>query len=149
MSAAVCSSCAAGSGGDDDVGAGLGEGERDRASDAAAAAGDDDRPTHRVVVIVVFVVSRGVIARVLLEVGQRFEALHAIEEQHAVEMIGLVLDDARGEILQLELEALAVAIERRHLDVLRARHAAAHFGNAQAAFPALDRLIADHDGSRD
>ena len=36
-----------GSRGDDDVRAGLGECERNRAADAAAAAGDDDRPTHR------------------------------------------------------------------------------------------------------
>jgi hypothetical protein len=28
-------------------------------------------------------------------------------------MIGLVLDDTRGKVLQLELEALAVAVERR------------------------------------
>ena len=61
-------------------------------------------------------------------------------------MIGLVLDDSRGEILELELEALAGAIERRDLDVLRAGHAAAHFRNAEAAFPTLDRLIAD-DGN--
>ena len=40
---------------------------------------------------------------------------------------------------------MPVAIERRHLDVLRARHPAAHFGNAEAAFPAFDGLIADDD----
>src|SRR5687767_6076812 len=57
-------------------------------------------------------------------------------------MIGLVLDYTRWKILQLELEALAVPIERRHRNVLRARHAAADVGNAQAALPALNRLVA-------
>ena len=65
------------------------------------------------IVVLVVVALPGVVARVLLEIGQRLEAAHAIEEQDAVEMIGLVLDDARREILELELEALAVAIERR------------------------------------
>ena len=76
-----------------------------RAADAAAAAGHDDGPTHQRRLVVVALA--GVIARILFEVGQRLEAAHAIEEQHAVEMIGLVLDDARREILELELEALA------------------------------------------
>ena len=115
--------------------AGLGECERNRPPDAAAAAGHDDRPTHRSVVVVAL---PRVVPRILFEIGQRLEAAHAIEEQDAVQMIGLVLDDARGEILELELEALAGAIEGRHLDVLRARHPAAHFRNAEAAFPAFD-----------
>ena len=60
-------------------------------------------------------------------------------------MIGLVLNDTGREILELQLEPLAVAIERRHRDVLGARHPAAHFGNAEAAFPAFYGLVANHD----
>ena len=59
-------------------------------------------------------------------------------------MIGLVLDDARREIrAALQLDALAVAVERAHLDLARPRHAAADVGDAQAAFPVLDDVAAD------
>ena len=40
-----------------------------------------------------------VVARVLVEEGQRLHRRHAIEEQHAVEVVGLVLGHARREIL--------------------------------------------------
>ena len=41
-----------------------------------------------------------------LEVRQRLHRIHAIEEQNPIQMIGLVLHDARGKILELELERL-------------------------------------------
>ncbi len=136
-------------GSNDDVRAWLGERQRDRAPNPAPAAGDNHRPCCA---------GRGVshrprrrpyrarvISRILFEVGQRFERTHPVQKQHAVEMIAFVLDDAGREVLELQLEALAVAIEGGHLDVLGAGDAAAHLGNAQAALPALDRLIADHD----
>src|SRR4029453_1377071 len=97
--------------------------------------------TVLLIVLVLLALAR-VVARILLEIRQRFEAAHAIEEQDAVQMIGLVLDDARRKMLALGVEGLAGAIERRDLDVLRTRHAPAHVGNAEAAFPALDGLIA-------
>ena len=40
------------------------------------------------------------VARVLVEERQRLERPHPIEEQHAVEVIGFVLDDARREIVR-------------------------------------------------
>ena len=64
--------------------------------------------------LVFFVVVSRVIARILFKVGQRIHRPHPIEKQHAIEMIGLVLHDTRGEILQLELEPLPVPIEGGH-----------------------------------
>ena len=51
-------------------------------------------------------------ARELFQVGERLHRRHAVEEEHAVEMIGLVLRHAGGEILQLQLERAAIPIER-------------------------------------
>ena len=82
--------------------------------------------------------SFGPVARVLVEKRQRLERLHPIEEQHAVQVIGFVLDDPRWEIVRAQLEAFAVPIERAHLDLARPRHAAADVRNAQTAFPVLD-----------
>ena len=93
--------------------------------------------------VFVIVVAARVIARELVDVGQRLERSHAVEEQDAVEVIGFVLDDAGRELAGLELDALALAIERADLDLERARHLAADVGNAQAALPALDDLLAD------
>ena len=45
------------------------------------------------------------VLRVLVEVRQRLESLHPIEEQHAVEMIVFVLHDARGKIGERQLDA--------------------------------------------
>src|SRR5688572_24019041 len=67
-------------------------------------------------------VGPGPVAAELVEERQRLERLHSIEEQHAVEVIGLVLDDARGETARLHLEALAAAIVGAHEDLSRARH---------------------------
>src|SRR6185503_6015698 len=59
----------------------------------------------------------GVEPRVLVEEGERLEGRHAIEEQHAVEVIGLVLRDARGKTLERQLDGAAGAIERADDDV--------------------------------
>src|SRR5206468_11894172 len=77
------------------------------------------------------------IARVFVEERQRLERPHPVDEQDAVEMIGLVLNDALTELARLDLDALAVAVVRAHLDLARPRHEAADLGNAQAALPVL------------
>ena len=51
----------------------------------------------------------GPVPRVLVQERQRRERAHPVEEQDAVEVVGLVLDDARLEILEGELDALALA----------------------------------------
>src|SRR5258705_8822141 len=79
----------------------------------------------------------GVEPRVFLEERQRIHRLHPIEEEDAVEVVGLVLRDARREILQRQLDRAAVAIERPNEDVHVARHHAPDVGDAQAAFPPL------------
>ncbi len=75
----------------------------------------------------------------LVQECQRLERLHPIEEQHAVEMIRLVLHDAGGEPLHAHLQPAPLAIVGAHLDRGRARHLPANAGNAQAAFPVLFR----------
>ena len=113
----------------------------------SAARGTDGSAVRRSRLVVASGFSSGSIfdpvARVLVEEGQRLERPHPIEEQHAVEMIGLVLDDARRKIVRAQLDALAVPVERAHLDLARPRHAAADVGDAQAAFPVLDDVGAD------
>src|SRR5947208_11688883 len=79
----------------------------------------------------------GVETRVLVEEGQRLHRLHAIEEEHAIEVIGLVLGHARGEILQRQLDAAPGPVERLERDVAVARHHAADVGDAETALPSL------------
>src|SRR5258705_7729588 len=79
----------------------------------------------------------GVEPRVFLEERQRIHRLHPIEEQHAVEVIRLVLRDARGESLERQLDGAAVAIERADHDLRVAGNHPADIRDAQAAFPSL------------
>src|SRR5204863_1114200 len=80
----------------------------------------------------------GPAAGILFQEGQRLERSHPVEKQDAVEVIGLVLNDARGEVLGAQLDAVAASIERPHRDVTRPLDAAADVGDAQAALPVLD-----------
>src|SRR5262245_15804541 len=57
------------------------------------------------------------IARILLEKRQRLERVHPIEKEDPVEVIVLVLQHARGEILRAQLDAAAGPIERADLDL--------------------------------
>ena len=77
----------------------------------------------RLLVFVVVIVTTGVVAGVFFEVGERLERAHAVEKEDAVEAIRFVLDDAGGKVLCVDLDALAVAIEGRHANLRRARHA--------------------------
>src|SRR4051812_35403584 len=83
------------------------------------------------------------VAGILVEEGQRLQRPHPIEEQDAVEMIGLVLDDAGGEVAGVELDAFAASIERADFDHARPRHPAANVRNAQAPLPVFDAVGAD------
>src|SRR6185503_18280771 len=94
-------------------------------------------------------------ARVLVQERERLERLHPIEEQHAIQVVVLVLDDARRKLFELHVEGLAVAIEATHAHATVARHLAADVRDAQAALPVLDEIAADggdlgvYDGVRD
>ena len=61
------------------------------------------------------------VAAELVQERQRLERLHPVEEQHAVEVIGLVLDHARREAARVDLDPLAAPIVGPHLDLPRAR----------------------------
>ena len=56
----------------------------------------------------------------------------AVDEEHAVEVIDLVLDDLGLEALRFERDGLAVAVERRHADPLAALHVAEESRQRQA-----------------
>src|SRR5258705_262801 len=79
----------------------------------------------------------GVEPRVFLEERQRIHRLHPVEEEDAVEVVGLVLRDARRKILQRQLDGAAVAIERADHDLRVAGDHPADIRDAQAAFPSL------------
>src|SRR5207249_1858800 len=85
---------------------------------------------------------------ILFEVGQRFERPHAIEEEHAVQVIGFMLDHARRKVLRTQFDAIAPAVQRADPDFACTRNAPADVGNAQAAFPVLHYLAADHRNLR-
>src|SRR4029079_6709569 len=72
-------------------------------------------------------------ARVLVQERERLERLHAIEEQHAVQVVVLVLDDAGRKRFELHVDGLAVAIEAAHAHATVARHLAADVRDAEAA----------------
>src|SRR5690606_16966851 len=57
--------------------------------------------------------------------------------------IRLVLNDASRKVVRVDLDALAVPVERAHLDARRPGDTAADVGDAQAAFPPFDSLVAD------
>src|SRR5581483_131590 len=138
ISSAVCSSCGA-----------------VRATIATVAPGEENasaiaRPIPRPPPVTstvdidrrLFLVLRPV-AAVFVEEGERFEGFHAVDEEHAIEVIGLVLDDARRKVVRADLDALAVAIEGAHFDLTRTRHAAADVRDAQTSFPVFDHVDAD------
>src|SRR5829696_262225 len=72
---------------------------------------------------------------VLVEECQRLQRRHPIEEEHAVEVIVLVLDDARLEAEELQLLSRALPIQPADPDARVARHSATDVRNAQASLP--------------
>src|SRR5262249_35162806 len=74
---------------------------------------------------------------------QRLERPHPIEEQYAVEVIGLVLDDTRREIVRAQFHPVPFAIHRPDANLPRARHTTADVGDAQASLPVLDDVAAN------
>src|SRR5437016_11723611 len=82
---------------------------------------------------------------VTLELGQEGEALHrshAVEVDLAVQVIELVLEDARVKALRRIAEQTPVAAERLDPEARPARHLAAQVGDAEAALPVLLLLVA-------
>src|SRR2546426_7540768 len=89
------------------------------------------------------------------DVAEGPEVAHAVDVDDAVQVVGLVLDDAREEVLGVHFlpVALAVVILETHRDA--ARDHAAHVGHRQAALPAVLHLVGqgghhgiDDDGER-
>ena len=69
--------------------------------------------------------------------GDRFLALlgrHAVEHQHAVEVVELVLEHARLELVGLDLDAVAVEVDAADQHRLRAHHLDVQAGDRQAPF---------------
>src|SRR5438445_3852277 len=90
------------------------------------------------------------------DVSERGEITHAIEVDVAVQVIGLVLGDAREEVLGDDALKLALAVVILEPDRRVSRHQPPHVGNGQAALPALFHLIrqrrddgVDDHGERD
>ena len=88
--------------------------------------------------------------------GEGLEAVHAVEVDEAVEVVGLVLDDAGGEALVDPLERLAVEAVAAELELAVAAHLAAQVGHREAALPAVLQLLGqrrhhrvDQHGERD
>src|ERR1051325_8451904 len=79
-----------------------------------------------------------VVTRVLVEEGERFERLHPIEKQHAVEVIRLVQRHTGRKSPEREVDLAALAVEASQANLPRARHAAADVGNAETALPVFD-----------
>ena len=68
--------------------------------------------------------------------GQRLAALlgrHAVEHQHAVEVVELVLEHARLELVGLPLDRVAVEVDAAQQHLLRADHLDVQAGDRQAA----------------
>jgi integrase len=84
----------------------------------------------------------------LLDEGQAAHVGHAVEVDVAVEVVALVLDDAREEVLGLEGEGIAMAVEGIELQPLESRHDASEIRYGEAALPAGLALVAEgrHDG---
>src|SRR5574342_369253 len=90
------------------------------------------------------------------EMSERREVAHAIEVDDAVEVVGLVLDDAREELLRLALDAASFPVIRVEPNGGEPRHHPAHVGHGETALPALFHLLGqrgqrriDEDGQRD
>ena len=81
------------------------------------------------------------VAGEFLKVGERGQVAHAVEINFAVQMVPLVLNNARVKAGRDEVEFRAAAVLGAHADFFIARHAAPKFGNAEAAFPIFFHLL--------
>src|SRR5262249_5405685 len=77
----------------------------------------------------------------LREVGERGEVSHAVEVDTAVEVIRLVLDHSREELLGHPVDPRAFPIVALAPDRRIPRHHAAHVGDGEAAFPSVLHLV--------
>src|SRR3546814_5989272 len=67
--------------------------------------------------------------------------LQVVDEQLAVEMIDLVMDAGRQQVVDLEHERLAVAVQRLDLDAVGAGNVGEDAGDRQAAFLVFAQLL--------
>src|ERR1700730_1384900 len=77
------------------------------------------------------------------QVGQRREVAHPVEVDLALEMVGLVLDDAREKLLRDHVDPGAVAVVRLEPDRGLPWNHAAHVRHREASLPAVLQLIGD------
>ena len=92
--------------------------------------------------------TRAAVLALLLELladARALELRQVVDEQLAVEMIDLVLDAHGEQPVRVELDLLAVAIERSHADLLGARHLVVDTRHRQAAFLRLLDAFARED----
>src|SRR3954449_2677509 len=92
----------------------------------------------------------------LVEVGESLEVAHAVEEDDAVQVVVLVLDDARLEAQDHVVERTPVAVEPLHPHLGMARHQAPQVGDREAPLPVVRHLAGlggdqgvDHHVQRD
>lgn len=77
----------------------------------------------------------------LVPEGEGVEVPHAIEEDDAVEMVVLVLDDSRQEPFEAAVERLAFGIEALETKGRVPRNEAAQVGDREATFPVEDQFV--------
>src|SRR5688572_31854537 len=71
------------------------------------------------------------------DVAERPHVGDTVDVDDAVQVVGLVLDHPREEILGHQADLIALAIETLQPDGGMARNHAAHVGHREAAFPAV------------
>src|SRR2546425_10739242 len=71
----------------------------------------------------------------LREMTERGEVRHPIDVHDAVQMVGLVLDDAREEIFCDQIDLLPVTVVAHQADGAIPRHLPSHVGHRETAFP--------------
>src|SRR5712671_642849 len=69
------------------------------------------------------------------------EVPHPVEVDPAVQVVGLVLDDAGEELLGHHVDQAALAVERLETHAAEARDHAPHVGHREAALPAVLHLL--------
>src|SRR6202022_607301 len=96
--------------------------------------------TFIVASLVVLLLVAEPVAVPLGEMREGGEVAHPVEVDAAVQVVGLVLDDAGEELLGHHVDRVALAIERLEAHAGEARDHAPHVGHRDAALPAVLHL---------
>src|SRR3954454_6144074 len=76
----------------------------------------------------------------LVDVAESTEVPHAVEEDDAVQVVELVLDDAGLEAADRIVDGAPLPVETLHADSRVARYDAAQVRDREASFPVVDQL---------